>query len=214
MMGAERRSLAMSEEEKKLTAYHEGRPRARRHLTCRRLRSDPQGDDHSARPRAGHGDAPAGTRSAVADAPEDAAPISASPSAAASPKSWSSATRRSRPARRATSSRRPAWRAPWSRASACPTSSARSPMRENQEEVFLGHSCRAPRTSRKPRRRRSTRKSAASSTTLLRPRDADPDRTPRPDLNVLARGPARIRDADGRRDHGAAQGHSAGPHAL
>ena len=71
MMGAERRSMAMSDEEKKLTAYPRRRSCHRR-AECRGLRSDPQGHHHSARPRAGHGDAPAGTRPAVADAPEDA----------------------------------------------------------------------------------------------------------------------------------------------
>ena len=71
MMGAERRSMAMSDEEKKLTAFHEG-GHAMVALHVDRLRPDPQGHHHSARPRAGHGDAPAGTRSAVADPPEDA----------------------------------------------------------------------------------------------------------------------------------------------
>ena len=64
MMGAERKSLVMTEEEKLLTAYHEGGhaivgPQRRRH------RSDPQGDHHSARTCARHGDAAAGARQAV-----------------------------------------------------------------------------------------------------------------------------------------------------
>jgi cell division protease FtsH len=52
MMGAERRSMVMSEDEKRLTAYHEAGP-------CRRgperpaARPDPQGDDHPARPGPG-----------------------------------------------------------------------------------------------------------------------------------------------------------------
>ena len=71
MMGAERRSMAMSDEEKKLTAFHEG-GHAIVALHVDRLRSHPQGHHHSARPRAGHGDAPAGTRPAFADPPEDA----------------------------------------------------------------------------------------------------------------------------------------------
>ena len=59
MMGAERRSMVMTEEEKRLTAYHEAGTRPGR-LLQPGVRSDPQGDDHSARARARHGDAPAG----------------------------------------------------------------------------------------------------------------------------------------------------------
>ena len=71
MMGAERRSMAMSDEEKKLTAFHEG-GHAIVALNVDRLRSHPQGHHHPARPCAGHGDALAGTRSALAHPPEDA----------------------------------------------------------------------------------------------------------------------------------------------
>ncbi len=64
MMGAERKSLVMTEEEKMLTAYHEGG-----HAIVRpqrdRDRSDPQGDHHSARPCARHGDATPRARQAV-----------------------------------------------------------------------------------------------------------------------------------------------------
>ncbi len=66
MMGAERRSLVMTEDEKQLTAYHEAGHALRRAQRAG-LRSDPQGDDHPARPRAGHGDAAAGARPAVAE---------------------------------------------------------------------------------------------------------------------------------------------------
>ena len=61
MMGAERRSMVMTEEEKRLTAYHEVGPCPGR-LLLARLRPDPQGDDHPARPRARHGDAAAARR--------------------------------------------------------------------------------------------------------------------------------------------------------
>ena len=64
MMGAERKSLVMTEEEKMLTAYHEG-GHAIVGLNVDRDRSDPQGDHHSARPCARHGDAVAGARQAV-----------------------------------------------------------------------------------------------------------------------------------------------------
>jgi hypothetical protein len=52
MMGAERRSMVMTEDEKKLTAYHEA-GHAIVGLNVPAARSDPQGDDHPARPRAG-----------------------------------------------------------------------------------------------------------------------------------------------------------------
>ena len=55
MMGAERKSLVMSEEEKMLTAYHEG-GHAIVGLNVVAGQSDPQGDHHSARARAGHGE--------------------------------------------------------------------------------------------------------------------------------------------------------------
>ena len=64
MMGAERKSLVMTEEEKMLTAYHEG---GHAIVGAQRQgdRSGAQGDHHSARPRARHGDAAAGARQAV-----------------------------------------------------------------------------------------------------------------------------------------------------
>ena len=61
MMGAERRSMVMTEEEKKLTAYHEG-GHALVALSVARRRPGAQGDHHPARPRAGHGHAAAGGR--------------------------------------------------------------------------------------------------------------------------------------------------------
>jgi hypothetical protein len=62
MMGAERRSTAMTQEEKKLTAYHEA-GHAIVALNVAAGRSGSQGDDHSARPCAGHGDAASRGRS-------------------------------------------------------------------------------------------------------------------------------------------------------
>jgi cell division protease FtsH len=61
MMGAERRSSAMTEAEKKLTAYHEA-GHAIVALNVPVGRSAAQGDDHSARPCARHGHAAAGRR--------------------------------------------------------------------------------------------------------------------------------------------------------
>ena len=58
MMGAERRSMVMTEEEKTLTAYHEG-GHALVALHHAGVRPGAQGDDHSARPRARHGHAAA-----------------------------------------------------------------------------------------------------------------------------------------------------------
>ena len=64
MMGAERKSLVMTEEEKMLTAYHEG-GHAHRRAQRQGDRSGAQGDHHSARPCARHGHAVAGARQAV-----------------------------------------------------------------------------------------------------------------------------------------------------
>ena len=54
MMGAERRTLIMTEEEKRLTAYHEA-GHALVSVSMPASTPDSQGDDHSARPRARHG---------------------------------------------------------------------------------------------------------------------------------------------------------------
>ena len=64
MMGAERRTMVMTEQEKLLTAYHEG-GHAIVALNVAGDRSGPQGDDHPARPRARHGHAVARARQAV-----------------------------------------------------------------------------------------------------------------------------------------------------
>ena len=69
MMGAERRSMVMTEEEKRLTAYHEAGTPLPPFIAS--VRSGAQGDDHSARSRAGHGDAPAGERP-ILDGPRPA----------------------------------------------------------------------------------------------------------------------------------------------
>ena len=61
MMGAERRSMVMDDNEKKLTAYPRGRSRDRR-AERPGPRSGLQGDDHPARPRARRDDVPAGSR--------------------------------------------------------------------------------------------------------------------------------------------------------
>jgi cell division protease FtsH len=59
MMGAERKSLVMTEEEKLLTAYHEG---GHRRVERQGHRPCAQGDHYSARSRARHGHAAAGAR--------------------------------------------------------------------------------------------------------------------------------------------------------
>ena len=63
-MGAERRTLVMTEDEKRLTAYHEGGHAMVAHARAVD-RSGAQGDDHPARPRARHGHAAAGARPAL-----------------------------------------------------------------------------------------------------------------------------------------------------
>ena len=65
MMGTERRSMAMTDEEKKLTAYHEAGHALVAHARAEG-RSDAQGHDHPARPRAGRHHAAARARSSRA----------------------------------------------------------------------------------------------------------------------------------------------------
>jgi cell division protease FtsH len=64
MMGAERRTLVMTDDEKRLTAYHEAG-----HASWRPQRAGdrpgPQGDDHPPRPGARHGHAAARARQAL-----------------------------------------------------------------------------------------------------------------------------------------------------
>ena len=61
LMGTERKSMVMTEDEKRMTAYHEA-GHAIVALQRARVRPDPQGDDHPARPRARPGHAAAGAR--------------------------------------------------------------------------------------------------------------------------------------------------------
>ena len=65
LMGSERRSMVMTEEEKTLTAYHEGRSCPGRPLRARQ-RPAPQGHHHSAWPGARRDHEPAGARTATA----------------------------------------------------------------------------------------------------------------------------------------------------
>jgi cell division protease FtsH len=66
MMGPERRTMVMTEKERTLTAYHES-GHAIVALNVPAADPGPQGDDHSARSRAGHGHAAARGRQAVDD---------------------------------------------------------------------------------------------------------------------------------------------------
>ena len=85
---------------------------------------------------------------------------------------------------------------------------------ENQEEVFLGPQrvAHAEHLGSR-RRRRSMPKSASIIDTTYQPGEGHPDQAPRRSAHAGA-GTAGIRDADGRRDRGAAEGHSAGAHAV
>ncbi len=180
------------------------RPQRRGH------RSDPQGDHHPARPRAGHGDAPAGTRSDVSEPPED-------------PRRHLRRLRRPRrrgadlrprdghdrrlvghPAGDAPRARdghalRPVRRARPHRVRREPGRGLPRPQRVADPERLGGHGAE-DRRGDPPHHRR-----------VLCAGDQD---TQRPSAGPQRAGPrpARIRDADGRRDHRFAQGHRAGAH--
>ena len=199
MMGAERRSMVMTEEEKKLTAYHEA-GHALVHARCRRARSAAQGDDHPARPRARRHHVPARARPATASRKHRArrrciaslfggrvaeelifGPDKVTTGAADDIR------------RRPSSARRMVTEFGFS--------DKLGPLRysENEEEVFLGHSV-------------TQRKNVSDATAKLideeirrlveegeAGRAADPDRASRRSARAR-QGAARIRDAVGRRD--------------
>ena len=124
-MGAERRSMVMSDQEKKMTAYHEA-GHAIVGFTRARARSGLQGDHHPARPRAGSHLVPAGRRPLQH---QQAPPREPHHLAVWWPLCRGTHLRRRRqspPARRTTSSAPPIWRAAWSPSGACPPSSGRS----------------------------------------------------------------------------------------
>ena len=139
-----------------------GRPRHRRAPRAG-VRPDPQGDDHPARPRAGHGHAPARARQLQLSPRQDVR----------EPRG-----RDGRPRRRGSDLRlrqghlrrlvrhpatRPASPATWSPAGACPTRSARCNMPRPTRKCSSAIRSTASRTCRTRPRRRSTRKSAGSS---------------------------------------------------
>ena len=124
MMGAERRSMVMTEDEKKLTAYHEA-GHALCMLYAEGARAAAQGHDHPARPRARHHHVPARARQVqpveARDQGDDGQPVRR-------PRRRGADLRRrarSPPAPPTTSAAPPTWRAAWSPSSASATSSGR-----------------------------------------------------------------------------------------
>ncbi len=209
MMGAERRSLVMSDDEKKLTAFHEA---GHAIVSLNVTGTDPI---HKATiiPR-GHAlvcHASAGARSDVAEPPKILADVcvafggrvaeelvfgyDAVTTGASS--DIQQATRRVR-----------AMVTRYGLSDALgPSSTART--RKRCSLVTPSH---GRRTSPKRRRKRSMRKSAASSTSVTARRTDLTDR--RSDLNTLARGLLEYETPDRRRDHRVAQGYRSGAHAV
>ncbi len=134
MMGSERRSMVMTDDEKKMTAYHEAGHALVSHERAG-IRPDPQGDDHPARPCAGHGDAPAGTGQLLVPPRQDAR----------RPRGRDGRPRGGRDhlrprqgvvaAHRRTSSTPPIWPATWSPNGACRTSSARCNTKSSRKAI-------------------------------------------------------------------------------
>ena len=91
LMGVERKSMIISDEEKRITAYHEGRSRAGGRADPRR-RSAAQGNDHPARHGAGLDHAVAARRQAFARQEVSGSAAGDSDGRAASPKRFFSTT--------------------------------------------------------------------------------------------------------------------------
>ena len=195
MMGAERRSLVMSEEERRNTAYHEAGhaivglsvpydplhkvtiiPRGRALGVTMNL---PEGD----RLRA---------------APQMVRIPACRPVRRTRSRDSSLAARRTSPtAPSATSRWRRNWRAPWSWNGACPTSSGAVRYNGNEQEVFLGHSV----TQTKNISDETAKLIDEEMRNLISDGEATAKRilTEKPgDLHQLASGPARARNAVGR----------------
>ena len=126
MMGAERRSMVMTDEEKRLTAYHEG---GHALIAMKVIGSDPV---HKAtiipRGRALGMVMRLPERDQLSYTREKLKADICVAMGGVSPRNWCSAMRRSRPARRWTSRWRRNWLGRWSPSSACPISLGRLPM--------------------------------------------------------------------------------------
>ena len=160
MMGAERRSMVMSEKEKLMTAYHEA-GHAIVGVNRSRARSGVQGHDHPARPRAGRHLLPAGggplqlSKQRLESRDRHACSAGASPRSSIFGPDGGDHRRIERHRARHRCSR-----ATWSRSGACRTSSARSRIRKRAAKCSWA--ARSRSTSRCPTKPRtpSTRKSA------------------------------------------------------
>ena len=160
MMGTERTLDGHDRGREEDDRLSRGRPRHRRAPRAG-VGPDPQGDDHPARPRAGHGHAPAGARQLQLSPRQDVREPRRLDGRPRRRGSRSSATTRSAPAPRRTSAMRPASPATWSPAGACRTRSGRCNMPRPTRKCSSAIRSIARRTCRTRPRRRSTRKSAA-----------------------------------------------------
>ena len=186
MMGAERKSLVMTEEEKLLTAYHEG---GHAIVGAQRQgdRSGAQGDHHPARPRARHGDAAARARQALDERRAD--DLAARHHDGRARRRGARVRQGARHLRRLVRHRAGDQARPHDGDALGPLrrSSARSRTARTRRRCSSAIRSRASRTSRKRPRRRSTPRSAAWS------RPATPRRRKiltekRADLETLAKG--------------------------
>ena len=162
MMGAERRSMVMSEKEKRKTAYHEAGHaivgvKLPEHDPVYKVTIIPRGRALGVTLFLPEEDRYSYSKRRLES--RRSPPCSA----AVSPKNSSSVRTRSPPVRRTTSSAPPISRATWSRSGACRTNSVRS--RTPKRPAKCSSAVRSPSTSRCPTRPRtsSTRKCAGSS---------------------------------------------------